>query len=242
VSFVDDNLLQWVDDNELQWGLELGAELRQVWHDDYYIYAATSEGLDIIDIDSEQPFAYVTYSGGFTTVWGNDTSIYVGTSDAGIKYFGKSSISGSIYNPADLSVALTMYAEYPTITSNNVRYIHGQENLLMCCTASGVDTLGVYGKEAKTSTPYAQKCFLAPSERLYYTTASGSEHAINRVSGPYDWNTPDKTYLNDGTIFESGIEFNDIFVNGTIIYTATSNGVYSIDDDTDDFLIYFTGA
>lgn len=216
--------------------------LRQVWSDDNHVYAATSSGLDIIEIDSEQRYSYITYSGGFNSVWSNDANVYVATSGTGIKRLPISSISGSIISPYELSSSLTDYANYPTITSDYVRYIHGQSNLLMCCTISGVNTLGVYGKEGQTWTAGAFKCFLAENERLYYTTISGGVHVLNRVNGPWDWVQPDKRYISGGLIFESGISINDIFIYDTTIYAATSNGVYAIDDDTDDYIVYFTGA
>ena len=241
MSFVDNNLSQWVDSNLLQWPADF-KEIRQIWNDDYYVYAATAEGLDIIEIDSEQQYAYITYSGGFNSVWANDNNVYVATSDAGIKYINKTTITGSIITPLDLINDLMNYAGYPTITSDYVRYIHGQDNLLMCCTDSGVNTLGVYGKDSMTLTPYAQKCFLSEEERLYYITASGGVYALNRVNTPVDWTIPNKIYNVGDVVFRSGITLNDIFVDGVTIYTATSSGIYAIDDDTENFSIYFVGA
>lgn len=216
--------------------------LKQIWADDNYVYAATSSGLDIIEMEAEQQCAYVTYSGGFTTVWGNDAAVYIGTQDAGIKMLSKTSVSGNIYDPYNLTLSLVDYANYPAITSDYVRYIHGQENLIMCCTASGVNVLGVYGKEGQTWEASAFKCFLAENERLYYTTISGGTHVLNRVNGAWDWVQPDKRYIAGDIVFESGISINDIFIYNNTIYAATSNGVYAIDDDTDDFVVYFTGA
>ena len=120
MSFVDNNLSQWVDSNLLQWPADF-KEIRQIWNDDYYVYAATAEGLDIIEIDSEQQYAYITYSGGFNSVWANDNNVYVATSDAGIKYINKTTITGSIITPLDLINDLMNYAGYPTITSDYVR-------------------------------------------------------------------------------------------------------------------------
>jgi hypothetical protein len=138
------------------------------------------------------------------------------------------------------------------ITSNTIRYLHGYgDDYLMCCTNSGVD---VYKETATTyrstySTTGAYKCFMTSTSKFYYTLNISSTWSINRVDNAlWDWTSPDCTYTNDGSILESGITINDIFitedtsVSGSgynTVFMATSSGVYVIDEGNLDYAIYY---
>jgi len=62
-----------------------------------------------------------------------------------------------------------------------------------------------------------------------------------------DWNDPDYSYITGSGIFESGIELNDVFItentssNGinNTIFCATSSGVYVIEEETEEYAIYY---
>ena len=99
--------------------------LRQIWTDENYVYAATSAGLNIIELTSEQAYAHVIYSGGFNSVWADSDKVYVATPDDGVKIIKKTCISGSTILPYELSTCLVDYLNEPEIISNEVRYIHG---------------------------------------------------------------------------------------------------------------------
>jgi hypothetical protein len=208
--------------------------VNQIWADNDYVFAACLEGLNIIDIASELQYSFITYSGGFNSVWANEDRVFLATSNDGIKYIDKTCISGSIVLPFELT-CLRDYAEEPRLRSNEVRYIHGAGNLIVCCTASGV----------------AQKCFMAPMSTAIYYTLSGSVWSVNKVNTAMcDWSSAHKTYSADGfSAILPGARINDIFITeGTstagsyynTIFLATSSGVVIIDDGTDVGVVYFT--
>jgi hypothetical protein len=223
--------------------------VRQIWADNDYVFAACAEGLNIIDVASEKQYSFITYSGGFTTVWANENKVFLGTATSGIKYIDKSCIIGNINLPSELT-CLSDYAIVPRLRSNTIRYIHGRDNLIVCCTASGVQSLGIYGYESETLTPAAWKCFMTSSTAIYYTT-SGVSWAVNKVNSSLtDWTVPHITYSGDGfSAIPIGARINDIFVTegtssaGTkfnTIFIATTSGACIIDDGTDVGVVYLT--
>jgi len=202
----------------------------QVWLDSSYAYTANSEGLDIYELVGESTYFSIEYSGGFNTIWGNDDYIFLGTSDSGVKYIDKTSISGGL-NP------LSNLTYYSTLTSETISYIHGYGDKILCVTNSGVDVVKLDPQSYRSFTTIsgANKCFMNSDEEIYYTVLSGFEWIICKVNNPsHDWNSPDKTY----EIF-SGLTINDIFVDSGMIYTATSSGIYVIDESDDTYDIYY---
>jgi hypothetical protein len=233
----------------LIFGLEAGAvELYQIWSDVNYVYAATAEGLDIYDILTESRDAYITYNGGFSTVWGNDDRVFVGTTNSGVKYFNKTCTSGL----GDVTSCLSEFSDltyYSTLTSNNIKYIHGNDDVVLCVTDAGIDVVKIDPQSYRsyTTTVSGYKGFMTSTGKFYYTV-SGTQEAIHRVdSSLWDWITPNKSYLTGGGIFESGITINDIFVtegtaddgSANTIFAATSSGVYVIDESNDEYVIYY---
>jgi len=244
--WVDTNT-QWVGYDDAQWGLCYQGMLNQIWTDENYVYAAIDFGLDIIDIVSEMKIAYIEWDGGFNSVWANDSSVYLATSNSGIMYLDKTCISGSVMAPYDLETCLTDYLTPYGITSDNVRYIHGNDDRIMCCTASGVDVLASTYR-SYTSTSDAYKCFLT-SRDGYYTTNVSGVWSVARVSSLTDWTAPDALY-SAGGVFSLGTTINDIFVtentasNGldNTLFTATSSGVYVMDEGTRTRDVYYVGG
>jgi hypothetical protein len=204
--------------------------LRQIYADENYIYAATSSGLAIVDVNTELLYNFVHYSDGFTTVWGNDSKVFLGTPASGVKLISKGDLG-----------TLIDYAQVPKLSSNDVRYIHGYGDIFACCTASGIHMLGVYERESYYSTANAWKCFVVPSTAVYYTI-SGSYWSVARKNETrFDWTSSDILYEADGFgILASGIRINDIFVTentsisgiNNTLFIATSNGVYVMDEDS----------
>lgn len=229
----------------------IGAELKQVWSDDIYVYAATTDGLDIYDIESEEKCAYLFFNTGFTTVWGNDDRLFLGTLSSGVKYIEKTSISGSILDPYNLFVYLNDFENYPDITSDGIKYLHGYNDIVLIVTESGVDvvryiTVPTYHKF--TTVTGGGKCFMTQSGKFYYTINDGGIWSLNRMNTcVVDWSVPDVTYTTGSGIFDEGLSINDIFVTentsstqtDNVIFAATSSGVYIIDEELQLYKIYY---
>jgi hypothetical protein len=229
--WVDSNT-QWVDWSDAQWGECYAGILNQIWTDSNYVFAAIDFGLDIIDIVTEMKIAYIEWDSGFNSVWANDERVYLATSNSGIMYFDKVCISGSIMSPYDLVGCLTDYVTPYGITSNNIRYIHGNENRLICCTNSGVDVLAP-SYRSYTTLSGAQKCFLT-ADNAYYTTIN----SVKRVKGLFDWTSADRDYDS----ITAGLTINDIYVTDTTLFAATSSGVFVIEESTYDYVVFYTGS
>jgi len=222
----------------------------QVWTDDY-VYAATSLGLNIYDITSESQYAYVTYSGGFNTVWANEDKVFVGTTNSGVKYINKTCISGSVVSPYDLFTCLNDFSDltyYHQLTSDNIRYIHGSGDVLCMITNSGVDIVKIDPQSYRSYTTISgvRKGFMTSTGGFYYMTL---DVLYVMYTSLYDWTEANKNYTVGSGIFESGIELNDIFVTeqtssdgiSNTIFMATTSGAYIIDEGTENY-INFTRA
>lgn len=215
-----------------------GETFYQVWTDDY-VYAATSLGLKIYNISTENEYAYIDYTGGFSTIWANDEKVFVGTA-SGVKYIEKTCISG-----ANLYVCLEDLSY--DLTHDNVIYLHGYEDKLLCITESGVDVIKLAPQSYQSSTTLTgvRKGFMTSTGKFYYMTA---DVLYITYTSLFDWTEANKRYTVGSGIFESGVELNDLFVteqtasDGTsnVIFVATTSGAYIIDEGSDDYVIYYT--
>jgi len=95
---------QWIEYADQEWTVQPDPFylLKQIWHDEDYVYAATSDGLNIIELESELSYAHVTYYDGFNSVWADDNNVYLATPASGVKYIDKTCISGSTGSPYEL--------------------------------------------------------------------------------------------------------------------------------------------
>jgi len=221
-------------------------KLNEIYTDSTYVFAALEVGLDLIDIESEDKCAYITYTDGVKSVWGNDSIVFMGTTSSGVKYLNKSDITCNLVTPVDLTNYVKPFKHTPFITSNNIKHVHGRDNIVMCCTASGVDIykLEPNGYRSSTTISGAYKCFVPAGGGAYYLTLSGTDYSINKINTTLmDWSEPDEIFKVD-----SGLEINDLFVTyhtavgGTknTLFIATSSGVYVIDEATYETDIYYT--
>lgn len=242
-QWYDIDTWQWVDIPTSEWGF--GVEtLNQIWTDETYVYAATSAGLKIIDIETENVVAN-EHSYAYTTVWANDDTIFLGT-NGGIKSLDKSFIS-----VGEIHTGLLDYVSEPDITNNSIRYLHGNYHKLMCCTISGVDIIGLdtHYITHTTITGGAKKCFAAENDKFYYTV-SGTNYYLHRLdSNLGDWVTSDHTYTTGSGFLPSTSCINDIYVTaGTslsgseynTLFVSTDYGVHIIDEGTGIYNVYTT--
>lgn len=149
---------QWVDNLLYEWGFDtIGAatSIKQIFMDDTYVYAATTSGLSIIDIFSEQVINYISMYNGCTTVWSDNVDVFIGSSE-GIDTFNK-------YTPSSVS----SYISYPFINSKNVNHLHGNGSYLKM-TSSGIQAVDGVILMAEDSSQWAVK---VTSSGILYTEA-----------------------------------------------------------------------
>lgn len=221
-------------------------ELNQIFIDETYVYAATSSGLNIIDIETESIISN-EQSYPYTTVWADTDTVFLGTNGYGIK-----SLAKSIIAPGEIFVGLTDYAFVPDITSNNINYLHGNYHKLMCCTISGVDIIDfeTHYITYTTISGGAKKCFAAENDKFYYTVSGINNQYIHRLdSNTGDWITPDHTHITGSTFLSSASEINDIYVTAetslagneyNTLFVATNNGISIMDEGTWVYAMYTT--
>lgn len=245
-TWIDNVFYEWIDESYFEFGECPAAVLYQIWRDEDYAYAVTSSGLDIFDINTSNKVSYIGNRGGFTTIWGNLDTIYLGTSDDGIKYLDKTSISGG-----NLETSLVDYAFYYNVSSDDIRYLHGHIDTLVAVTSSGIDVLNnsINGYKSTTSGVNFTKCFMTSKNELYYIVQESSSNGLARVDSILcDWSIPDAFY-ESGTSFlpaEQGI--NDIFITestasdeqSNTVFVATTNGVFVLDEGTTEFDTYYS--
>ena len=226
-QWIDQNSLQWVGDNLSQWSTE-----------------AVSSLVDINGLG-----AFYNFSGGITTVWANDTTLYMGTRSNGVKYINKSDITTDTDDPVNLEDYVHDYTDFG-FTSPEIKYIHGYENYMVVCTTSGVDAIkhNPQGYRSYTTCSGAQKCFMTSTGRFYYTISGSSDWSLDMRNNPLtDWGGSDSSYATGSGIFAAGIKLNDIYITestgsdgaSNTIFTATSSGIYKIDETDDTYSIYY---
>jgi hypothetical protein len=245
-----DSEYQWVDSPESEWFLDAGvgySGLYQVWTDDDYVYAATTSGLYIIDGYTEQQVAYVkpeTGSTDYRTVFADGTYVYIGTAIAGVK---RLSIT-DIETGGNLITSLIDYVKTPDITSNDIRYIHGNDNNLILCTSEGVDIVyksSFYVANITVSgTP--NKCF-ALNNSYYYTVSGTNSWTLNRIE--VNNFVPNKIYTTGVGFLSNATRIKDFYVTentSTVgdyntIFIATDAGVSVFDEGSENYIEFTTG-
>ncbi len=246
-QWYDVDTFQWVDNPTYEWGFSTDVTyLNQICTDNNFVYVATTSGLNIIDIETELSYSFTSYLGGYSTVWASDNNVYLGTTAGGIKRLPKASISSG-----DLSTVIIDYVSVPDLTSNNVRYIHGNSTKLLCCTSDGVDIIRrdthyiTHSYIANTT-----KCFVTPQYDYYYyiSTASNVSY-VNRLNqNKSNWSTIDVIYATGSGFFYDITELNDIYVTehtSTIggdntMFFATDKGALICDEGTKSRLLITT--
>jgi hypothetical protein len=175
-------------------------------NDNGYLYAATDVGLLIIDIASEEEIAQVT-SLVCTSVWNSDALVFMGTSNSGIYALDKSTISSG-----DLTSSAYQYRSYPNITSNDVKYLHGQSDYLCATTAVGVDFIWISLNDRDSRTiADAYKCFVCSDGKTYFTT-SGTPNKIYRSNVPLGVSSTPIEYTCGSGYLENVPNVQDIYV------------------------------
>lgn len=237
-QWCDIDTSQWEDVNN-QWGFASGTTLsglQNIWTDENYVYAATASGLDVIDIETEQRTSFATYTAGYSCVWANDTHVFLGTTEAGVKRLSKAAIG-----PEEISFSIYSYLSVPDIFSDTITYIHGNSERILIASDEGVNVVqestgfmyGYFNGNGVT------KCFVTPDVNVFYYVVAGNQ--VHRKSDPAgNWISSDVIY-SSGVGFLAGVsQIKDIFVTNNTslsgedntLFLATDDGVLIFDEDS----------
>ena len=226
--------------------------LHKIWMDQIYVYAATSIGLDVIDIETSNKVSYIDNIEGFTSVWSSEDVVYLGTNDDGLKYIEKETISGSESAPYNLENNLKDYNYYYNTSSNQIKYLHGYNDTLAVVTGSGIDILNntVNSFKSTTSNINVTKCFLTPANEIYYIVQGTAEDdgifKMNTVL--CDWSNADTSYKPGQSFIPEIADINDLFITtktsknniDNTLFVATTSGAYVFDEEEKSFDRYTT--
>ena len=210
------------------------------WVDESFIYHTNKELLSVYSAEDGWKVVDSVYNYDFTSVFSSPNKVYFGTDTLGILYLDKEILTN---HPTSSGVysSFETYKQYPEITGNYVRHIHGYNDRLVCVTNSGIDYIKQEpnGYRSLHQTEYARRCFVTEDGSLYYITTSGSHTQVNRcVNCLTDWSEPDVSY----SFFEPGVYVNDLKVHklntGSLVLLATNYGVYVINEQNETIDIY----
>jgi hypothetical protein len=246
-------LSEWSSESLSAWS-EFSAEgtLNQLWRDESYVYVATSLGLDIIELATQNKVSYILYNGGFTTVWSSSDYVYLGTSSAGIKYLDKGDILEDAVEPVNISSILNDYNYFYNVSVSKIKHLHGKDTTLMVITSSGIDIIDNGASKPFKSTfnnTNVTKGFMMDNYSFYYVLQNSTTDGIFRMNSAYcDWDTPDVSYLTGGGFIPPSLDINDIFVTASTsvntvdntLFVATTAGVLVLDEGTSEFDAYYT--
>jgi hypothetical protein len=126
------------------------------------VFVSTTSGIYAYNEDDLSLVNYM-YFPGTTSVYIDDSYIYLGTSLSGVVRRTLNTVSGSgtFYN----------YKNVPNITSNEVHYVHGSGNYICAATESGVDSYVISsGNRRYVTVSGVSKCFQTDDGDFYYTT------------------------------------------------------------------------
>lgn len=142
---------------------------KNLYYNDDFIFNTTLSGVTIYDMSLNPLGEFLIDS--LSCVYADSTNLYLATTNSGILYSPISSIAMGIFDDFHI------YKQYPDITSNNTKYIHGAGDYLLVTTESGIDQLNtitydrVYNESSKT----LSKCFQTTAGRFYYVSNDTTE-------------------------------------------------------------------
>ena len=217
--------------------------LNQVYADQNYVYMVYSDGLEINDIITESNINSVFHYNGYNSVWASDEYVYLASSYNGIEYFNKLGVE-TVSTP-------NVYLQFPDITSNNVKYIHGNTTKMIVSTNSGIDIIRMdVGYDThNTSITNATKTFVTTNNYYYYTYYDGGVYHIARLNGNRgDWSTADVYYTTGSGFLEEDSIIKDFYVTehtstsgvNNTLFIVTDLAGYAYDEGTGDIKILTT--
>lgn len=219
----------------------MGYDYKSIWSSASYIFQPTLSGVTVYNSDASSIVSHILAPSGIGTansVWADDDYLYISTTSGGIY---KSDLA-----TIEIAPQMIPYLDYPTITNDSVRYIHGNNNQLCIVTISGVDHINITtGSGIYTLCDDSYKCFQTISGTFYYTKNYKTINEVDLGGSLTDWlyyrditlaNTT--SGINDRVLLEiEGFSYKHIQSNGDDIRFITDKGAvldYFIDTYTQD--------
>ena len=250
-EWIDGEFTAWIDLYEPAWNICYSGKLNAIYTDSNYVYAAYSEGLDIIDIFSELRVAYIDYNYGFTSVCGDDSNVYFGTLYDGLFCIGKATISGNSAVPYCLNDGYFSANLRFQTQSNEIKHLFLTNNNLSIVTVEGIDVINFsdQGYRSYTTLSGVTKSFITNKNELYYISYNNEyKYQINKINSTMcDWQSSDTVYEPGKSFMLNDVIINDVFVtentsklnNFNTLFVATSDGCYVYDEGTEECEIYY---
>jgi hypothetical protein len=250
-QWYDIDTWQWADSPDYEWGATSSGSapsvtLNQIFVDEAYVYVAKTSGLSIVSVETGSEVNSINIYQGYNSIWASDNNVYLGTFANGIEYFNKSQAGVVSYT--------STYAYYnsPDISSNNVKYIHGNSDKLIISTDQGIDIIrrNNYYITHNLSITSCNKTFVTPNyDYYYYTYYDGYSYKISRLNGnKSDWSTPDVEYTTGFGFLVKDTIINDFYVTehtstlgvNNTLFVITDSAAYVCDEGTKEVKIFTT--
>lgn len=242
-AWIDSYGYEWVDSDTSIWVGGFTTNIRQIRYDQNYIYVTTTTGLLIKDFSSTTTVAFIVYTNGFTAIWDNGETVYLGTLSSGVKFLNKSDITVSPDTELDLTSYLKSYTGIYLPDSLAISFLHGYDDVLVVCTILGINIIqnknNIFKSTYLSST--IDMCFLTSNRILYYLD-NGIIYKLKTIL--CDWVSLDTIQYND--IFGDALDItcfciteNTSYVPGyNTLFLGTTNGIYVLDEGTLEFDYY----
>lgn len=221
--------------------------VRKLYATDIFVLAVTDSGLDIIDKRTMTNYAFVWFSGGFTSVWSMiqhiDTDcVYLGTDTSGIY---KIALSDIVRGGDVTQYCQSKFTAFTalSLSSNQIIDLHGYGNNLAVLMPNNVniikDEVTKYSSGV-TSTISSGSVWVSSLYDVYYTGTNGLNAKYRAIS---DWSSPDYVYNTTSTPALGSNIINDLYVASATndptnnfydfnnsLFIATANGLFVIQE------------
>lgn len=242
-QFTYNDLIQFTDNDNDQWWLITGSGFyySKIYIDSTYVYSSVNNILTIYLSESNASIATVTYGFDITSLYSNNTYLFIGTYEEGVKYF-DISILETFISAEDIYNATLNYSVYPNITGNHIRYISGVQNYLTICTSFGLDFLKLEpnGYRSYTTNSNIYNSFVLSERELFYTVSGTYSWEIYQKDPITDWDTttPILNNTSGAVAYVTNIKdlkANKTIQNGTTLFFLTDLGICVYSMNSNDF-------
>ena len=200
------------------------------------IFVCTTSGIVIYDLFNTENIVNNIISYNVNSIWANDDYLFIGTENSGVYRVDLTTISGILTEE--------IFKQYPNITDNRIKYLHGGGNYLCVTTLSGVDRYNlVTDDRVFTTMPLAGKCFQIDTGDYYYETDT-SLYANYNDGSSFVYTSHEGNVLQSYAIYDVNNDYtiNDMYItkgtsihnNANTIFLATNHGVIVIEEKRGD--------